>query len=64
MMGLPMMLSTPTGEVRKGLCGGGPATGLAASPDTHSADTFTEQQQIFISKCTAADMHQCQQVLK
>jgi hypothetical protein len=32
MMGEPMMLSTPTGEVRNGLCGGGPATGLAASP--------------------------------
>lgn len=31
-MGDPMMLSTPTGDVRKGLWGGGPATGLAASP--------------------------------
>jgi hypothetical protein len=32
MSGDPMRLSTPTGEVRKGLWGGGPATGLDASP--------------------------------
>lgn len=35
MSGLPSRLSTPTGDVRKGLCGGGPATGLEASPAQH-----------------------------
>lgn len=36
-MGDPIRLSTPTGDEKNGLWGGGPATGLDASPEGAAA---------------------------